>query len=248
MRRPNQPVDANSGLNRALTLIELVVVVAVIGILAASLVPAMTRAKHQAQRIHCVSNLHQLGIAVQNFVAANHAFPSIIAGTNSENPGSWMGQLERGGFDVSKPKTNFLAEGVWRCPSARWGKDWPPHTIPACYGYNGFGTGGNHTNALGLHGQFISGSALFAPVGESEIVKPDEMMGIGDSFSGGVFFMRTEFKYRKPFPRHQSTVNVMFCDGHVESPTLKFVFEDTSDTALVRWNRDHQPHRERLTP
>jgi prepilin-type processing-associated H-X9-DG protein len=28
--------------------------------------------------------------------------------------------------------------------------------------------------------------------------------------------------------------NVVFCDGHVESPTLKFLFEDTSDAALAR--------------
>jgi hypothetical protein len=32
------------------------------------------------------------------------------------------------------------------------------------------------------------------------------------------------------------------CDGHIESPTLQFLFADTSDDALVRWNRDHQPH------
>jgi prepilin-type processing-associated H-X9-DG protein len=35
--------------------------------------------------------------------------------------------------------------------------------------------------------------------------------------------------------RRQGKVDVVFCDGHVESPTLKFVFEDTSDAALVRW-------------
>jgi hypothetical protein len=35
-------------------------------------------------------------------------------------------------------------------------------------------------------------------------------------------------------------------DGHIESPTLQFLFADTSDAALSRWNRDHQPHRERL--
>jgi hypothetical protein len=29
---------------------------------------------------------------------------------------------------------------------------------------------------------------------------------------------------------------------------LKFLFEDTSDEALNRWNRDHQPHREKLAP
>jgi prepilin-type processing-associated H-X9-DG protein len=42
--------------------------------------------------------------------------------------------------------------------------------------------------------------------------------------------------------------NVVFCDGHVESPTLEFLFADTSDAPLGHWNRDHQAHRERLTP
>jgi hypothetical protein len=41
---------------------------------------------------------------------------------------------------------------------------------------------------------------------------------------------------------------VIFCVCLVESPTLKFLFEDTSDVALARWNRDHQPHREKLSP
>jgi hypothetical protein len=34
----------------------------------------------------------------------------------------------------------------------------------------------------------------------------------------------------------------MFCDGHVESPTLGFLFINTTDAAVVRWNRDHVPH------
>jgi prepilin-type processing-associated H-X9-DG protein len=46
--------------------------------------------------------------------------------------------------------------------------------------------------------------------------------------------------------RHQDKANVVFCDGHAESPKLKFLFEDTSDDALSRWNRDHQPHRDKL--
>ena len=53
---------------------------------------------------------------------------------------------------------------------------------------------------------------------------------------------------KRAYSRHQGKANVVFCDGHVESPTLKFLFEDTSDAALSRWNRDHLPHRERLAP
>jgi hypothetical protein len=41
---------------------------------------------------------------------------------------------------------------------------------------------------------------------------------------------------------------VVFCDGHVEGLRLQTMFADESDAALSRWNRDHQPHRERLTP
>jgi hypothetical protein len=46
---------------------------------------------------------------------------------------------------------------------------------------------------------------------------------------------------------------VVLCDGHVESPTLKFLFEDTSDAALARWKSlqtatNHLPHREKLSP
>jgi prepilin-type processing-associated H-X9-DG protein len=47
---------------------------------------------------------------------------------------------------------------------------------------------------------------------------------------------------------HQGKANVILCDGHVESPPLKFLFEDTRDAAFVRWNRDHLPHREKLSP
>ena len=236
------------------TLIELLVVIAIITILAALLLPAISRSKSRAQQIQCVSNLRQLGIGIQNFVADNHAYPSYIAGANSINPGAWINQLERGGFDISKPKKGFFTEGVWLCPSARWGKGWGNGAIPTSYGYNAYGVLaiGNHTNALGLHGNFISKSALFAPVGESEVVSPSEMMAIGDSFIGGIAFMRQDLTFLdrngRASSRHQGKANVVFCDGHVESPTLQFLFEDTSDAALSRWNRDHQPHRERLAP
>lgn len=251
--RDKHPTEFPKGINfeRGFTLLELLVVIAIIAVLAALLLPVIARSKSSAQQAQCVGNLRQLGVSLQSFVADNHAYPSAISGTNTDNPGTWAAQLERGISGATKPNLNYLMQGVWLCPSARWGPNWRPGTFPSCYGYNGFGVLpiGNRTNALGLLGRLVSGSELYAPVGESEVVNPGDMMAIGDSLRGGFFFMRSNLKHRGSAgfaSRHQGKVNVMFCDGHVESPTLHSVFEDTNDAALVRWNRDHQPHRDKL--
>ena len=229
-------------IDSAFTLIELLVVIAIIAILAALLLVAIPNAKARAQRIQCVNNLHQLGVGLQVVLADNHGYLW-----------NYPYQLESEGLGISNPATNYCRTGVWLCPSVQWHY----HDVSAddliSYGYNAFGVLpiGNNDVHFGLKAHFDPNSNRIFPIGESEIANPSDMMAMGDG-DGFNYFMRGNLaemeKHQNILTRHQGHANVVFCDGHVESPTLEFLFEDTSDAALVRWNRDHLPHREKLPP
>jgi prepilin-type N-terminal cleavage/methylation domain-containing protein/prepilin-type processing-associated H-X9-DG protein len=252
-------LDVANRKNSAFTLIELLVVIAIIGILAALLLPVISQAKGRAQRIQCVSNLRQLGVGLHVILADDHNYPTLVSSFNQPFPSNkvvWTERLEREGLGIANPPTNYYIIGVWLCPSADWGVYKWPNPEMGSYSYNAYGvlktsSVTNDTNALGLMGHYIPSSDTFTPIGESEVSVPSEMMAIGDSFNGSFELERKSINKEgseNELARHQGRANVLLCDGHVESPTLQFLFEDTNDVALVRWNRDHQPHREKLSP
>ena len=254
-----------------LTLVELLVVIAIIGILAVFLLTATTHAIGIARRIHCANNERQLGQAMQMFVADKHIYPLVAI----DYPDHYIGWANTLAWTADIPAqfekpALYPPQSIWHCPSAYLPEGWD---IQTDYGYNCYGmSDSTDTNSLGLGGHHIWVSEKTQPappVNESEVVSPSDMMEIGDGFKGGngvimdglpylwrTYGMReqggstfsTVGSTKRAYSRHQGKANVVFCDGHVESPKLKFLFEDTSDDALSRWNRDHKPHRELLQP
>jgi prepilin-type processing-associated H-X9-DG protein len=252
----------------AFTLAELLTVIAAIAIIAALLLAALSRSMAVAQKIHCANNVRQIGLALQMFVADKHEYP-LIAIDYPDHYTGWENSLSRSELDgePTHATNHYPPPGIWHCPAVPiMPKNFPWYPD---YGYNCYGMSApTGTNSLGLGGHHIWINYENQPspaVSDSEVAVPSEMIAIGDGFKGGngviqdgwYILWRTYALYERPewvgstkrtYSRHQGQGNVMYCDGHIESPKLQFLFDDTTDAALMRWNRDHKPHRELLQP
>jgi type II secretory pathway pseudopilin PulG len=108
---------------RGFTIVELLVILAVIGILIALLLPAVQYAREAARRTQCRNNLRQLAIGAQNFHSTYGSFPGNGWGY------AWIGESERG-VGVSQPAgwifqllPQVEAANVWSIGAGTTGND-----------------------------------------------------------------------------------------------------------------------------
>jgi len=226
-------------LRRGFTLIELVIVIAIIAILSSILLPALSKAKARAQGLGCLNNARQLTMAWGIYSDDHNGMLAYNLGSSSTNvPMSlnWVNNVLDWNT-INTDNTNFakLVEtglgpyaskdaNVYRCPSDRvlddlqrsagWESRVRSYSMNAMVGDAGaFSQAGYNVNNPD-YVQFFKITAIPRPV--DIFVFLDEHP---DSIDDGYFVNNSEYPRWRDVPAsyHNGAGTFSFTDGHVES-------------------------------
>jgi prepilin-type processing-associated H-X9-DG protein/prepilin-type N-terminal cleavage/methylation domain-containing protein len=224
------------------TLVELLVVIGIIALLISILLPALTKAKAQALRIACASNLRAQGQGLAIYIHDTKYYPGHGARSQSGTIYAiWPTRIR---------KALKGGQGIFWCPANEPGFQWqraggPPtavlsdqgfgynpserlldvFTTPFSYGYNDWGYAINQATVQypqrGLGGDIPSAGWSGVPeLKAAKVKRPSEMIAIADNTSDSIwdFNIDPRWNQRNEWPGkiHSNGANVLFCDGHVE--------------------------------
>ncbi len=108
----------------AFTLLELLIVLAIIGILATLLIPVYGHLRERAQKVQCMANLHSLYVGTDLYVQRNGSWPQIFLknyGTPEDYANAWVAALDPFGIERT----------TWICPTIQEMLHGPDYNDPA---------------------------------------------------------------------------------------------------------------------
>lgn len=186
----------------AFTLVELLVVVAIIGILAALLIPAVSHAGATAKRVRCVSNLRQVNLAIRLYAEDHSEALPMLADTHPypNGVGAYYKQLVKKYLGLSGLASP--TETVFACPADRTIHVQVRHAF-ASFTFNGYEA---DSSAIPR----ITGKKLSVIKNPSKAV----MLGEWPGFFGGSWHPVRERAYA------DARNNMGFVDGHVNSTKI----------------------------
>jgi prepilin-type N-terminal cleavage/methylation domain-containing protein len=222
---PFKPAFNNSG--RAFTLIEILVVLAIVSILAGLLLPGLSSAKSRGKTIGCVNNLKQVALGIQMYAADNdgrlpenspsgHGDIGWISGNMKQLDQATNQTLIRQGKLF--PYANNIA--LYHCPAdfSQAGK-W---TRLRSYSMNGWmGSRYMETNSRASYRTFIRENELAAARPASLWMLMDEHEATIDDGWFWVTMDDSQPFASSPATRHQHAYGVNFADGHVKAKKIR---------------------------
>ncbi len=196
------------------TLLELLIVIAIIAVLLALLLPVLSAARRQGKATVCLSNLRSMGLAVQMYANSNedHLVTAALGhGVAADSQGTWLNSLRK----------DYGNELLLRCPA-----DESPHWITpvpsngllrhTSYGVNWYTVG-----QVGGKGPFDVLTRIPHPSTTIYVVDLAEHgpPAIADHVHPETWFSNPSFLAARQvaIERHLGKANYNFIDGHVEA-------------------------------